>query len=157
MHKTDAHNCMFVCCADNPKSIERGKNLFHLQQKCRLSNLQTECVQKTMEANGSGPLNLREGKNQMIDAAGVKCIKLHGCIGKDGDGNLCEHVFGPVEKRVACPKCGQSRYQENGTTANEEVFWFPLKERLEALLKLPSFRRLLEVLYSFFERLTYFI
>ena len=35
--------------------------------------------------------------------------QLHGCVGAD-----CLYVFGPENKEVHCPKCGESRYSSDG-------------------------------------------
>ena len=35
--------------------------------------------------------------------------QLHGCVGAD-----CLYVFGPENKEVHCPKCGESRYSPDG-------------------------------------------
>ena len=80
--------------------------------------------------------------------AGVECVVLHGCVGKDEDGQLCDHVYGPRDSRRTCPKCGHHRYQEDGSTPNEKVYHFPIHPRLKALMQLESFRKLLQVTNS---------
>ena len=123
-----------------------GKELLHLQSRCRLSNSQTECVKKTMESPlfGCGKIKHRSAVKKIISEAGVTCIELHGCAAKH-DGKACQHVYRPGDSREFCPECGDGRYFPNGKP-KEKVYHFPLIPRLEALLKLPSFRKLLQVL-----------
>ena len=85
---------------------------------------------------------VKDTQKRMMQAAGVKKVELHGCI---GNGGRCKHIYGPVDRRRACPECTYSRYKANGTTANEIVYYFPLRPRLQALLKSESFLRLLQV------------
>lgn len=122
-------------CAEN--TVE----LLCLQQRCRLSNLQTACVKQSMEKTGTAFAKLKDTQNKMLEAAGAQKVVLHGCIGQAG---RCQHVYRPADQRRTCPQCGQSRYQENGTRANEIVYYFPLRPRLEALLKSKAFLRLLQ-------------
>jgi len=133
---------VFVC-ADKEKAIQRGEELIHLQQKCKLTNLQTMHVKEAMEKAGVEKINLTDARKKVIADAGVQCIILHGCVGSN-DGTLCSHVFKPEDKRSNCPKCGHSRYGSDGTTPNEQVYWFPIGPRLEQLLKLDSFQQLLQ-------------
>lgn len=46
----------------------------------------------------------------------------------------------PEDKSLQCPLCGQARYNSRGKPF-EEVFYFPLKEKLKSLLRLSSFRK----------------
>ena len=70
-------------------------------------------------------------------AAGAKFEVLHGCVGED-----CDHVFGDKCEAEYCPKCNTCRYDEDGE-ANETVFYFPLKERLQALVRAERYRHIL--------------
>ena len=78
-----------------------------------------------------------------MSEAGVRCIELHGCPAKV-NGKACHHVYRPGDRRKVCPECGEDRYFQNGKP-KEKVYHFPMSERLEALLQLPSFRKLLQV------------
>ena len=118
-----------------------------LQQKCKLSQLQTDCVVKLLKKRGCGPINLNSTDKKMQAEAGIMKVELHGCTHVDEEnGDHCQHVYGPEDERRECPKCGHPRYAENGTTPNEKIYWFPLQPRLEALFRLPSYRKLLQVL-----------
>ena len=57
---------------------------------------------------------------------------LHGCVGCDNK------VWSPDDDSKVCDKCNGNRYEENGV-AKEFVVHFPLKERLESLLKCPQY------------------
>ena len=131
-------------CADKTKAMERGEELLHLQKKCKLTNAQTIHVKEAMEKAGVGYIDLSGARKKVLVDAGVNSIVLHGCVGSC-DGILCSHVFKPEDKHTNCPKCGHSRYQDDGTTPNEKVYWFPIGSRLEKLLKLDSFQQLLQV------------
>ena len=89
-------------------------------------------------------INVQAAKREVMAQAGVKFVVLHGCTSQG-----CGHVYGPGDNRVLCPACGSSRYLENSTTPKEAVYHFPIRERLEALLTLRSFRKLLEVICAF--------
>ena len=131
---------------DENKALNRGISVRRLQQKCKLTQLQTECVAQALEENGSGTSNLRGAAKKMKLEAGVsKYFVLHGCVKVHDNGEHCKHVYGPQDKNNRCPQCGHARYKENSKQPNEKVYWFPLEPRLRALLKLPSYRRLLQV------------
>ena len=100
-------------------------------------------IKEAMEKAGVGYIDLPGARKKVLVDAGVKCIVLHGCVGSC-DGNLCSHIFKPKDKQSHCPRCGHSRYQDDGTTPNEKVYWFPIASRLEQLLKLDSFQQLLQ-------------
>ena len=78
---------------------------------------------------------------KLQSAAGVKVLKLNGCV------RCHKHVYTPDDKARVCPHCGHTRFDEEDKP-NELVFYFPLKEKLEALLKLASYRKLLEHEYE---------
>lgn len=98
-----------------------------------------------MRQNGSEKPNLKQADRNLQAEAGVKCIVLHGCNKVLGNGDHCQHVYVSQDKRDTCPKCGHRRYKINSNQPNEKVYWFPLQPRLKALLKLPNYRRLLQV------------
>ena len=135
----------------NLNAVNLGVAVRRLQQKCKLSNMQATHVATVLEENGCGRSDLRGADKEMQNASGVKLVKLNGCVHvvDDGskDGIFCQHVYGPQDERRLCPERDTSRYEANGTTPNEVVYYFPLRERLEALLKLPCFRQLLQVIH----------
>ena len=58
----------------------------------------------------------------------MKYYKYDGCV------TCNEYVWGPKEKTRTCPLCGGPRYNEKGVPL-EQVVHFPLKPRLESLLR----------------------
>ena len=54
---------------------------------------------------------------------------LHGCVGTCG-----KKVWGSQDEEDVCDLCGASRYDDKGKP-KEFVVHFPLKERLESLLR----------------------
>lgn len=58
----------------------------------------------------------------------MKCYKYDGCIFCD------KYIWGPKDKTKTCPLCGGPRYDEEGVPF-EEVMHFPLRPRLESLLR----------------------
>ena len=127
--------------------MQLGVSVRHLQQKCKFSQLQTDCVTKMMRKKGSGKSDLRGADRKLQLQAGVKRVVLHGYSKVHDNGDYCQHVYGPQDHRDSCPKCGHPRYKAmNSKQPNEKVYWFPLIPRLEALLKLENYRRLLQVI-----------
>ena len=120
------------------KSIDLGVKVRCLQQKCKLSTMQTTCVVELLAEHVARP-NLRLADREMKQAAGVEKMALHGCV------SCNKYVFEPKDRNVICPKCGYSHYKQGSRVANETVFYFSLRPRLEALLRLPNFVKLLKV------------
>ena len=107
--------------------------------------MQAESVSQLLSQEcGGKKANLREADRVMRDVSGAKKITLHGCVGKH-NGQACQHVYGPMDTRRRCPVCNHDRYKDNTNTANEIVYYFPIRERLRALLQLPNFIKLLQV------------
>lgn len=101
----------------------------------------------------------RKAKN----LAGCNYEVLHGCP-------KCSHIYEEKSKKMFCPSintegnnCGHSRYNSKGEAHEvifvdlvvlaiylnklpllQKVFYFPLRERLVALLRVPLFRKMLE-------------
>lgn len=124
------------------EDISLGVKVRCLQQKCKLSTLQAECVANLLaEECGGKKANLRKADRVMNDESRVTKVILHGCVGQACVG----HVYGPQDKRDRCPECNHPRYKANSTAANEIVYHFPIRERLQALLHLPNFVKLLQV------------
>ena len=85
---------------------------------------------------GIAPSNLKKTDKKMHKAAGAKMLRLNGCP-------YCKkHVYLPCQKDTHCPRCGKSRYGADGKPL-EQVFYFPLRDKFEALLRIPSFRRMI--------------
>ena len=127
-------------------ATERGIKVRCLQQKCKLSTMQAESVGQLLseECGGEKP-NLRKADRVMRHVSGVKKIILHGCVAKPNE-QACQHVYGPMDMRRRCPVCNHGRYKDNSNTANEKVYFFPIRERLIALLQLPNFIKLVQVI-----------
>ena len=70
-------------------------------------------------------------------AAGVQVMKLNGCTG------CHKHVYTQDDKATLCPHCAHPRYNEAGKP-NELVFYFPIKPKLQALMRLDAFKKMLE-------------
>ena len=61
--------------------------------------------------------------------AGVRVVRYDGCVNPDCN----KHTWHEKEKGDICPLCGEKRYDDKGRP-RESVFYFPIKERLEALV-----------------------
>ena len=84
--------------------------------------------------------NLRGADRVLKEESGVEKVILHGCI------HCNKHVFEPGDKRSQCPLCGGSRYKDDDCKiANEIVYYFTLRKRIEAFLRLPNFIHLMQV------------
>ena len=79
------------------------------------------------------PSKISEKDEAFRKQAGVSAHKYHGCP-KLG----CMHVWDEDDKTSECPVCGGPRYDAKGVPL-EEVIYFPLKDRLEALLSVPAY------------------
>ena len=64
-------------------------------------------------------------------------MKLNGCTG------CHKHVYTQDDKATLCPHCAHPRYNEAGKP-NELVFYFPIKPKLQALMRLDAFKKMLE-------------
>ena len=58
---------------------------------------------------------------------------LHGCVGQG-----CNKVWGPRDDSDVCDLCGDNRYDRDGAP-RECVVHFPLKDKIESLLKCGQF------------------
>jgi hypothetical protein len=135
------HSCLFFCL----QAVELGFTVRRLQEKCKLSQLQTNCVVQEFKRNGLGKSNLRQADKERLAEAGLSYVVLHGCTKVHDNGEHCQHIYVPEDKRETCPKCGLPRFDPTTKQPNEKVYWFPLRPRFEAWLKIPSFRQLLQV------------
>ena len=126
---------IFGCSLINV-SIFKKNCVLIAQHRHRLSDKQLEAILKLLKGNfgdrfKSGvqlPANIRQADSSMRKQAGASMVRYDGCI------KCHQHVRGPADKLKVCPLCGGSRYDERGH-AREQVIHFPLKPRLEALLR----------------------
>ena len=120
--------------------VQLGIKVRCLQQQSNLSCMQAENVASLLADHTDNKPNLREADRTLAKESGVEKVVLHGCV------HCHQHVYGTKDKRANCPLCGGSRYKIDSTrTPNEVVYYFPLRKRLEALLRLPNFLYLLQV------------
>jgi len=120
-------------------NIKLGVEVRNLQQKCKLSSLQASHVASLLEEHTQKKPNLRGADRELARQCGVQLQILNGCVGCD------DHVFEQQDRAAHCPKCGASRYKDDGKTPQEIVYYFPLAARMKALLELPNFVKMLEV------------
>ena len=81
-------------------------------------------------------VDFKSTDKKMRAVAGTSFLRLNGCT------NCHKHVFKPDDKAKLCPLCGHnSRYDSKGKPC-EEVFYFPIKEKLRSLLKTPKYREM---------------
>ena len=64
---------------------------------------------------------------QILRAAGLKYEKIHAC---PNDCILYRNEYVSLDK---CPKCGESRYEENGVSPAKVLWYFPIIPRLKRL------------------------
>ena len=85
---------------------------------------------KMIQAGAELPANVKVADARMNERSGVNINRLDGCI------KCNEHVWAQSNKGAICPVagCQGKRYDSQGH-ALEQVIHFPLKPRLEALLR----------------------
>ena len=100
------------------------------QLRCLLELLQGRLGNLVQSASSAGemPANINVADAQMRKMAGVIAQKYDGCIKCHG------YVWDQKDKDNICPFCGGHRYDVKGNP-HEQVIHFPLKPRLEALLR----------------------
>lgn len=81
------------------------------------------------------PADFAKTDKKMQKAAGTGFMRLHGCI------DCKRHVFKPEDKCKHCPRCDHARFNSKRQPF-EEVFYFPLKPKLQSLLRLPAYRKM---------------
>ena len=59
------------------------------------------------------------------------------CTGQDGK---CKHVYKKQDNDTHCPSCGHARNPKPSL----KVFYFPIRDKLRALLKLPTYRKMID-------------
>ena len=100
--------------------------------------MQTDSVVQLLSGHGAKP-DMRGADKQMTADSGFEKLELNGCV------HCNKYIFEPRDKETICPRCGGSRYKSGTRTPSEIVLYFPLRKRLEALLRLPNFMSLLQV------------
>ena len=134
---------------DDDEAIRLGVAVRRVQQKCKLTQVAANSVARIIKKQALLKCDLRAADRKLKRKSCVQLVTLHGCVNVDDNGTNCTHVFGAKDRRNTCPICGHFRFQEGSTTrANETVYWFPLKPRIEALLQLASYRSLLQVTFA---------
>ena len=84
------------------------------------------------------PTDFTSTDRRMREASGASFLRLHGCV------HCNKHVFLPDDKSKNCPLlCGFSRFDSKGLP-REQVFYFPLRPKLQSLLRLPKYREMCE-------------
>lgn len=118
------------------QSAEICVSLRQLQHRRGCSNALLEDVLRTMSPylQCLGPAKITEEDKKMQKQSGVESWPLDGCV------ECNNFIFLPNDKRTECPFCGAKRYKTNGE-AKERIWYFPIKRRLMALMKLKSFAR----------------
>jgi len=98
----------------------------------------TRTIKKTYEALepfiGKKSRGFRYIDKVLRGVSGAVSIRLDGCVGCHA------YVFDPQNRKKQCPICDHPRFSDNGTP-NETCIYFPIKEKLRRLLKLPQFRK----------------
>ena len=111
-------------------------SLRQLQHRRGCSNALLDEVLEIMRPylRSMGPGKYTEEDQKMQKEAGVHSMGLNGCPNDKCDG----FIFLPKDPRKRCPWCGHPRYSTCGKPL-ERVWYFPIKERLLALMRLPAF------------------
>ena len=138
-------------------------DLRRLQQRCGCSDVACDDFLSTFAKYFGGvqtPKNFRDYDKKMRKEAGAQMLRLNGCV------HCKKHVFLPTDKSKECPLCGHSRYDDQGQPREvrivldlnefsyilfpclQRVFYFPMKRRLEALLRVPSYSKMLQHEFS---------
>ena len=86
------------------------------------------------------PAPLKKYDKAIQKAAGAQVLRLNGCE------NCHRHVYLPSDPAKFCPHCGGDRFRECGKPF-EQVFYFPIKSKIEALLRVPSYNKMLVLLF----------
>jgi len=97
-----------------------GAELRTLQSNVKCTNKTLlEIIQLFAKYTGQQalPINLAHIDKKLQQQAGCSFFRLHGCPhGK------CEHVYEPGDDATHCPRCGKTRYHENGKQPLEVRF-----------------------------------
>ena len=109
-----------------------------LQKRCGCSDKTCDDVVRTFSKYlGGVGFNFRAYDQKMQQVAGAKMLRLNGCP-------CCKkHVYVPWSKRKSRPRCGTARFDTDGKP-KELVYYFPVRSKLKALLKTPSYKRMVQ-------------
>ena len=101
---------------------------------------QTGCSTRTLKKTYAelqpwikGKCSFRQVDKLLRCESGATSIRLNGCVGCHA------YVFTPEDPRRRCPLCNYPRFAADDKP-NETCFYFPIKSKLQQLLKLPQFR-----------------
>ena len=78
----------------------------------------------------------------LLEKSGAEVLQLNGCT------NCHKFVWKPSNNSTRCPECGGPRFEADQKTPLERAFYFPITTQLRNLLKLKSFRDLLQYEYK---------
>ena len=116
-----------------------------LQRRTKCSNTVCKEFVRMFKEFGnptSSAIDSFDKKAKMV--AGVDYFKLHGCPSCD------KYVYSPDDINEHCPYikkdgtvCGHPRYSE-GKEPWELAFYFPVHRRIQALLRIPAFKKMLD-------------
>ena len=124
---------------DNLKSSHLSR-LIRLKVKCDLSNKQLQHVLDLYHPGESVFLSklLAQQFRAQKQCKSVDCYRLHGCI-------TCDSFIWSHNEDMPCPNCGNQdgRYCNSGDP-RQEVFYFPILPRLEAMYRQVEWRKTLE-------------
>ena len=143
------------------KQDELCVDIRRLQQRSGASDATCDDILRTFSKylGIEAPNNFRDYDKKMQEAAGATVLRLDGCV------KCNRHVYHPDDRSKHCPKCGHRRYGDSGKPLEvmslfirgglfkkpntilcerQRVFYFPLKSKLQALMKLPSYKKLLQ-------------
>ena len=114
--------------------------LIGLKVKCDFSVKQLKAILELYhpeEAEFLATMLRREFRDQKL-ARGCAYYRLHGCV-------TCDRFMWEIKETTPCPNCGNQdgRYGASGDPL-QEVFYFPLLPRLEAMYRDPAWRETLE-------------
>lgn len=131
-------------------SMTNEERFYHkvrlLQRKTKCSNTVCKEFVRIFKQQHGNDTNTGLGSfdTKMKAVAGTNYLKLHGCPKCD------KYVYTPNDRNGNCPfvkedgaVCGHPRYNE----ANEPwevAFYFPMHRRLQALLRIPAFKKMLD-------------
>ena len=119
----------------------RALRSFQNETSCSTRHLQRMLEKFAPYFANQVPSTVKKADKILQTDAGANYETLNGCVGDN-----CEHVFGQADVATHCPNCNTSRYKNNGSP-KEVVFYFPLKARLEALVRTKRYRDLLTYEY----------
>ena len=116
-------------------------DLRRLQQRTGCSDVTCKDIIRTMSkylrSDVHIPNSFRSTDKKLKKVAGASFIVLHACTGQDGK---CKHVYKKQDNDTHCPSCGHARNPKPAL----RVFYFPIRDKLRALLKLPTYRKMID-------------